>query len=206
MRSRQRAALAALAVAFAASACTFIADFPEPSPALSCPDHDDMVRLLGLGVCIDRYEASDVSGVTTSAAGPIPWSFVSYDEATIACVDAGKRLCTPEWWLEACQGQEHRAYPYGDSYEPDRCSDSTEASQVLRQTGELTGCEGGYPGLFDMSGNVAEWVERCDGDSCEARGGSYLSSGDHLSCSSSEQLDFQTQASQVGFRCCLVLP
>jgi len=49
----------------------------------------------------------------------------------------------------------------------------------LAPVASFPGCEGFYPGLFDLEGNVAEWVDSCDGssgpnDHCTLAGGSEI--------------------------------
>ena len=57
--------------------------------------------------------------------------------------------------------------------------------------GSLAGCQGGFPGVFDMSGNAAEWEDSCGRaaadastakDPCILRGGSYQHSQSGVSC------------------------
>ncbi len=75
------------------------------------------------------------------------------------------------------------------------------------------GCAGGSLNLYQMSGNVAEWEDSCDGpdatSSCNLRGGSYAASGvdTTLRCDAARtQVRLPTTAgvlADVGFRCCL---
>lgn len=72
-------------------------------------------------------------------------------------------------------------------------------------------CIGGVVNtLFDMSGNVQEWENSCSAvsgasDTCNVRGGSYLSAQAQMSCKNTNQppLARNTSADDVGFRCCL---
>jgi hypothetical protein len=69
-------------------------------------------------------------------------------------------------------------------------------------------CIGGSPGLYDMSGNVAEWEISCDGatDECLVRGGAFDGLAVDVACTSSRQVpripgslsDYQ----KIGVRCC----
>jgi formylglycine-generating enzyme required for sulfatase activity len=72
--------------------------------------------------------------------------------------------------------------------------------------GTFLGCEGFYPGLFDMEGNVAEWVDLCEGtggaaDICYALGGSVV---DSQSYCTEIPYDFPRDGKYftTGFRCC----
>lgn len=81
----------------------------------------------------------------------------------------------------------------------------------------LKGCQGGSVGVYQMSGNVAEWEDSCDGTtstaSCKLRGGSFKAENDAtaLKCGSDRTLARVPDPSapdtdplrDVGFRCCL---
>jgi formylglycine-generating enzyme required for sulfatase activity len=65
-------------------------------------------------------------------------------------------------------------------------------------------CEGGFAGLFMMSGNVWEWEDACDGQgSCVVRGGGFDSPQGQLTCSSAVPVAMVGGREQnIGFRCC----
>src|SRR5262249_55710173 len=56
-------------------------------------------------------------------------------------------------WFGACTGPSVTAYPYGSTYEAGRCNDKMSGPKSV---GSAERCEGGFPTLFDMSGNVGE--------------------------------------------------
>ncbi len=79
-------------------------------------------------------------------------------------------------------------------------------------------CQGGVVGVYQMSGNVAEWEDSCDGTaasaSCKLRGGSFQAADDPdtLKCNADRMLARAPAAAgnpdtdplrDVGFRCCL---
>ena len=180
-----------------------------------------MVRIMDQEACIDRFEASPgPRGRAQSMLGRAPWNRVTWIEAKTACEAAGKRLCTREEWTTACIGPQPcefyctPQYPYGPEYVYDKCFGAALASEPKRTGPFLTGssqqCEGGVPGLFDMSGNVREWVSTCTTASCKTLGGSYLDSGSSLSCKAEESEYSNIQVPKwssgegldVGFRCC----
>jgi formylglycine-generating enzyme required for sulfatase activity len=83
-----------------------------------------------------------------------------------------------------------------------------------RDTGSYPGCVGGLTGLYDMSGNLQEWVDHCDDYSCLTVGGSFANSWvSDLTCGSDEHQstgvtkDWPNEADgkDIGFRCCLSL-
>ncbi len=175
----------------------------------SCPD--DMVRITALGnVCIDAYEASEgEGGAAQSGAGEIPWASVLPDAAAAACQAAGKRLCAAEEWIAACQGPDGHVYPYVDAYDAHRCNGERHEVWGTVRTGNMQDCEGGYPGLFDMSGNIAEWTaSACTGDECVVRGGCWGcgQGADADRCDSVNAFPVGETNAGRGFRCCLSLP
>ena len=153
---------------------------------------------------IDAYEASrsnatastEGNGVTLACnyRGTIPWGNVTYEDARNACMDAGKRLCTKAEWMAAC-GQ---VYPYGGSYADGKCTgpNANESSA----TGAKSSCKTSS-GIFDMSGNVREWVE-----GGTLMGGAYNSTtADELKCGaaqSPQNYDTYSPNRGDGFRCC----
>lgn len=76
--------------------------------------------------------------------------------------------------------------------------------------GELKGCqssEAGYDGLFDLSGNVVEWEDSCDGttggnDMCGFRGGDFAAPSMYLTCASNWGSYRHYATRKIGFRCC----
>ena len=126
-----------------------------------------------------------------SMPGVLPNGYVSGLLAKVACVNAGKRLCTAGEWVTACRGEQSRQFPYGASYQAGACNVYREAhpaaviwgnasrnhldprlnlvvadaGPLLRRTGETTRCRSdwGPDGAFDMVGNLDEWVDEPGG-------------------------------------------
>jgi len=116
-----------------------------------------------------------------------PSGYLSGNLAALACRNAGKRLCTLDEWLLACRGQGGHKYPYGDRYQEGRCNVFREAhpgqilhhdasighldprlnlvegdnGPLLRKTGATESCKSawGSDGIYDMVGNLDEWVD-----------------------------------------------
>jgi sulfatase modifying factor 1 len=118
-----------------------------------------------------------------SARGVVPQAYISRVEAEQACRHAGKRLCRAAEWHRACGGSKRWVYPYGNDPEPDRCNTHkrhvlpkifgrrtvltydhhynnpwvNQEPGFLAKTAEYRGCVNDY-GVFDMVGNLHEWV------------------------------------------------
>lgn len=157
--------------------------------------------------CLGKGEVCQGAGCEAHPQVCVKWC-----AAAAYCAWAGKRLCgglggkfvkpfdpaaEHEWYL-ACAGAQAQSYPYGDTYDKAACN--TEGTTTV-PVGTLASCEGSAPGLLDMSGNVAEWQNACDGSNCAARGGGY---GSLSSSSCASVFPFQRAEGfpNVGFRCC----
>lgn len=124
--------------------------------------------------CMDRYEAPNERGA-------LPLAMQSALDGEAWCADRGKRLCTEAEWVRACRGSSECPYPYGEEYERGRCnddetwiaprwdvlatwpSDAARAEAERLYQGEPSGSNEGCvseDGVYDMTGNVAEWVRR----------------------------------------------
>ncbi|MFP4521189.1 MAG: formylglycine-generating enzyme family protein [Fibrobacterota bacterium] len=201
-------------------------DVPETRDTIECPQ--GMVNIENR-YCMDRYEASrsDADSVSyglkdsigLSRKNVLPWfsPSLTYEEASAACSQAGKRLCTDAEWEWACQnGSSDNVYPYGDVYEADICNgidafcpgepyphcfEDYRYQYVFKPvaTGDFSECAC-REGVYDLSGNVWEWVTGTRGEENHLRGGAY-------NCGNSEELHKCSYkagdwASAKGFRCC----
>jgi formylglycine-generating enzyme required for sulfatase activity len=156
-----------------------------------------------------------------------PVACVSWCAARAYCSWAGQRLCGRigggpldtadlgnahnDEWFNACSAGGSRAYPYGDNYSASTCNglDYADGGAGALPYEQLSSCSGGIAGLMNMSGNIAEWVDACNGttgesDLCATRGGSFGARADELRCagekSPSTGRDVSTPA--FGIRCC----
>lgn len=185
---------------FVLSSCL---DWKRPTAQLSIECPADMVALTRSGVCMDRYEASrGPSGEALSQAGIEPWAGLTQYAASQACRLATKHLCTEEEWLEGCRGPQQRQYPYAVLYSSSDCNGQEQGLGDAQATGHFTMCEGGYPGLFDMSGNVSEWTASCEGDECRTGGGSFGDLETELMCENLQTISKNNTYQTIGFRCC----
>jgi hypothetical protein len=144
----------------------------------------------GKGFCIDVYE-------WPNAVKTPPQTGLSWVEAKMYCLDAGKRLCTPDEWESACKGESNQFYPYGQQYDKTRCP--TEGARVYA-SGSFKNCGEGF-GVKDMVGNVWEWVDAKNGDYPFMMGGSYKI-GKNAHCGLKSEGTVATQSDDIGLRCC----
>jgi len=137
--------------------------------------------------------------------GVVPQGYVGRDQAELACRNAGFRLCTVEEWQSACRGPKAAMFPYGTNHRVDgRCNthkfpdsehlvlyfypDAKWTTQEMNDprinqfpdglatTGHYVQCTNAY-GVFDMVGNLQEWVADLVEDG--KREGNAIALGDH---------------------------
>jgi formylglycine-generating enzyme required for sulfatase activity len=161
-----------------------------------------------------------------NARSMYPQGYISAVEAKRACSESGKRLCRVEEWGKACRGPDAKSFGYGERREPGRCNDTgknpvlslygrghwnwrtmnqpllNQQEGTLARTGEHSGCTNGY-GVYDMVGNLHEWVADANGT---FYGGYYQ---DVSSVGHGEGCGYITTAHEAryhdystGFRCC----
>jgi sulfatase modifying factor 1 len=150
---------------------------------------------------------------------------VDWCDAHAFCAWAGKRLCgrigsgtlavdsagdaRVSQWASACSQAGTQMYPYGPSIDATACNVARpERADQITPTGGLATCQGGYDGIYDLGGNVEEWVDACGGatggdDPCAIAGGSAASAPADLACSSSHYTEKRRDSYFLrGFRCC----
>jgi hypothetical protein len=174
-----------------------------------------------------RYDASatdngfDSTRRPCSVAGRKPWANITKEDAQTACgrIGTGWRLCTSTEWLDACNGSGNTTFPYGNAYVGTTCNGDDYTGSSTVATGTATACvsdtsTASGDELYDMSGNVREWVT--NGTAFELRGGGYstpsfqdnsvnpaVRRAPGLQCDASVPAPTPpVRLPSVGFRCC----
>lgn len=154
----------------------------------------------------------------------VPVMYINWCDAYAYCAAVGKRLCGKigggsnayaDWnnasasqWYAACSMNGTRTYPYGNVYNPNACNGSDSNHGAPIDVRNMSSCQS-YVGLFDMSGNVGEWEDSCEGHArwsyCRIRGGCFCPrfTGLHLTCGMAEYgSNRDSNDKRFGFRCC----
>jgi formylglycine-generating enzyme required for sulfatase activity len=158
-----------------------------------CPDY--MVRIGDF--CIDVFEYPNTEG-------KIPTGSLQWSDAQEECESVGKRVCTEAEWTLACEGPEWNGYPYGATYQSGVCaSKDTMLGGQLAKSGRHLKCQTS-DGVFDMTGNLWEWVALDTGEGGVLRGGGSMLSAGLGRCRSRAFIrEGDSTSIDVGTRCCL---
>ncbi len=172
------------------------ADPVTPTPGtLTCPS--DMVAVGDF--CIDTFEFPNQKNI-------VPTANLTFEAALAACEGRGLHVCTEAEWGLACAGEQHRRWPYGNTYDKTACHDLSESATE----------EGGYPvasgsyrnclspeGVADLSGNLWEWVALAPGSRRGVlRGGGWNLSAGLNQCRARAEARQNHSSFQFGTRCC----
>lgn len=146
---------------------------------------------------------------------------IDWCDAKAYCEWAGRRLCgglggtrlttaadgvspAKSQWEFACTKGGTQPFPYGTTGDVSACVLSKGVSGHSESVGTDPKCVGGTEGLYDMVGNVSEWVDACDpdGGACAIVGGSWHSGEAPVQCNLYFLGVNYTYANDLGFRCC----
>jgi hypothetical protein len=168
-----------------------------------------------------------IEPLALSRHGVRPSGYVTGLVAESACAAAGKRLCTLDEFVLACRGEDDTLFPYGDSYQDGVCNVfredhpaallhgnasighldprlnrvSARGKALFQLTGQSSQCRSrwGSDAVYDMVGNVDEWIDEGNG----AFAGGFYARSTRAGCEAlitahpKAYLDYST-----GVRCC----
>ncbi len=171
--------------------------------------------------------ASPVVPLPRSTKAARPNGFLTGLVSETACAAVGKRLCSVDEFVLACRGENDTQFPYGDDFEDGACNVFREdhpatllhgnpsighldprldravgeKGPLLQETGASPRCASrwGDDAIYDMVGNLDEWVDESGG----AFAGGFFSRSTRSGCDAlvtahpKSYLDYST-----GMRCC----
>jgi len=131
---------------------TFYIDKYEVTQA----EYDRFVRATKRGKPFVPVFDDDISKILNPALAAMG---MSWSDAVAYCQWAGKRLPTEAEWEKASKGEGSRKYPWGDTLTQKHANLEGEEDgyKYLAPPGKFEAGRIPY-GLYDMAGNVAEWV------------------------------------------------
>jgi formylglycine-generating enzyme required for sulfatase activity len=149
---------------------------------------------------------STVCQGATCATHPQPC--VDWCDAAAYCRAIGRSLCTDENWANACSSNGAYANGLGDTLVGDPCNTSnTTTVPVASRSGCHPPAGSPFAGVFDMIGNIAEWVDYCVAstgatDDCRYRSYAFTYRAAGPMCNQWSYRARSGALDTVGIRCC----
>ena len=156
-----------------------------------------------------------------------PVAYVDWCDAYAYCLAVGKRLCgkigggpnaytdfnnaAQSQWFAACSSNGVNRYPYGNTFSAITCNSNETGYLAPLPVGSLPNCQPPppYSGVYDLSGNIAEWEDSCEGSSksqyCHLRGGAFCPNLNYKQDSCGRVpygSNRNNRDKHYGFRCC----
>ncbi|MCB1197912.1 MAG: SUMF1/EgtB/PvdO family nonheme iron enzyme, partial [Deltaproteobacteria bacterium] len=145
--------------------------------------------------CMDRFEYPNKKN-------QLPQVNVNFIQAKSLCEAKNKRLCNEVEWEHACKGPQNIIFPYGNIFDPQICNVQSSAIQAA---GAYNRCKSSM-NIFDLSGNVQEWVEQkgaFESNKYLVKGGSFDLPGWASRCAAKKEYTATITKNNLGFRCCM---
>ena len=151
-----------------------------------------------------------------------PMACIDWCDARAYCAAVGKRLCgstlggaapydpsITDWhrdqWGLACNSNGVGIFTYGEPYDATACNSASSGTLPVASLARCQSSVAEYAGVYDLNGNVREWLDQCDpslsANTCYARGGGFDDGS--VGCESRSMGPYRlTVAPNTGFRCC----
>jgi formylglycine-generating enzyme required for sulfatase activity len=147
-----------------------------------------------------------------------PVIFVDWNKAKTYCEWAERRLLTEAEWEKAARGTDVRTYPWGNGINCDLTNYNTNCFGDTTNVRSYLSGKSQY-GIFDMAGNVWEWLMDwydsdqyanstsrnpqgpASGESRSVRGGSWASDKSDIRSANRGRYDPTNAGNYLGFRC-----
>jgi formylglycine-generating enzyme required for sulfatase activity len=113
---------------------------------------------------------------------------------------ANKRLPIEVEWLRAAYGDQELNYPWGDGFDGGKCNTLERSASGTAPVSEFPEGQSCY-GVFDLAGNVWEWIPSGDARTGIVRGGSWRDTGQYASRKGRRTPSVITSSDHLGFRC-----
>jgi sulfatase modifying factor 1 len=203
---------------------TFCIDSTEVTNAAYAVFVDAGAPIDGGTAC--AYKGGKAATAVDEQKPTYPIAFVDWCDARAFCEWAAKRLCgrTPALdgahaittselgnyvvseWVAACSNRGTQVFQYGNTFDASACNVLDSGVNVAEPVGERASCQGPEAGLFDLGGNLWEWVDSCDlgdagrnNDPCRFIGGSFKNG---YPCNAFTGFGRGGTSDDIGIRCC----
>lgn len=97
----------------------------------------------------------------------------------------------------------------GGSWPEKTCNDTSVNAGTTVPVGAMPDCQapGAYAGVYDLSGNVYEWIDACEAyegflDGCATKGGGFATNPYGTACANEDGGERHATGEAIGFRCC----